>query len=518
MRHTGPITGREMLLTANDCIISSTNLKGVILSVNQDFCRLAKYTESQLVGQAHNLLRHPDMPAAAFAMMWQQLLQEKPFRAIVKNRCQDGDHYWVDAYITPLYHQGKACGFESVRLQASREQIARAEEVYQRLQANQAPLTVWQRWVSRHQDRWQVALFAGAAALAAGLSIGALAGVATLLISTIGLTGLRRLWLTAAEPDNAYFQSDILSQYILTGDLSWRGQQRLQAGLRQRHAHTIVQRLGQQAETLADSSNSSLQAAEDDQQQQQQQQGLMSALHHDLHLQQQASVQMQQLAEQGQEVSESGMSHLRQSEQFLGETSSQILQLQQQMQQSAQQTLRLQDSGNKIGHILDLIGQIADQTNLLALNAAIEAARAGDQGRGFAVVADEVRHLATRSQHSTEDIRQLIEELSQGVKGTADSIESGTHLTEETALSLQELQQHSQSLTQQVQLLYQQHQQIEQHSQSQQQLNHAIEQQDQQLQALFAAQQQRAIDRQQRAQQLQQMAASLRQLAKGFKL
>ncbi len=517
MRNNGPVTQREIPLSKTDCIISSTNLKGVITEVNTDFCRIAKFEREQLIGQAHNLVRHSDMPQAAFALMWQYLKQERPFRAIVKNRCQDGDHYWVDAYITPIYQQGQAVGFESVRIKAEPEQIQRAEQLYQRLQQGLPAFRPWQRWVAMHAEYWQILGITVLGLITSWLLLGmgsalALSGVLLLL-----LLAAKHLWLHQPK-SQGYFQQDAISQYIFTGDLSWRGQFKLQQGLQQRHAHTIVRRLGAQATSLLDSSQQSLKQTQLDLVQQGEQAQLLQLLHQELRVQQQASLSMGQLANQGQHTSELAMRDLRQSQQFLISTTEQLQKLQQQMQDSDAKTLQLQQSGHDIGSILDLIGQIAEQTNLLALNAAIEAARAGDQGRGFAVVADEVRLLATRSHKSTEDIRQLIGRLTLGVTATSGSIQAAVGLTAESQTALHELAQQSNSLQEQVLQLHQQAEDIERHSQQQLQLAASIEQHDQGIQQLLQDQQQRSENRLAQAKQLQSLALQLQQLSASFKL
>ena len=91
-------------------LVSTTDLKGDITYANPAFCQVAGYRLEEMLGQHHNLVRHPDMPKAAFADLWAHLQAGKPWRGMVKNRCKDGRYYWVDAYVTPIYEDGKMVG------------------------------------------------------------------------------------------------------------------------------------------------------------------------------------------------------------------------------------------------------------------------------------------------------------------------------------------------------------------------------------------------------------------------
>lgn len=108
MRNNQPVTLREVELDNEAIILSTTDLKGRIKYVNQDFCNIAGFREEELVHEPHNLIRHPDMPPAAFKMLWSRIREGRPWMGLVKNRCKNGDYYWVDAYVTPMYEIGRA--------------------------------------------------------------------------------------------------------------------------------------------------------------------------------------------------------------------------------------------------------------------------------------------------------------------------------------------------------------------------------------------------------------------------
>ncbi|MBK8317216.1 MAG: PAS domain-containing protein [Betaproteobacteria bacterium] len=117
MRNNLPVTNVEIQLDAHTLIVSKTDLKGQITYINKDFIDISGFTEAELIGQPHNIVRHPDMPVEAYIDMWADLKDGRPWTGLVKNRCKNGDHYWVAANATPLRENGQVVGFMSVRRQ-----------------------------------------------------------------------------------------------------------------------------------------------------------------------------------------------------------------------------------------------------------------------------------------------------------------------------------------------------------------------------------------------------------------
>jgi methyl-accepting chemotaxis protein len=130
MKNNQPVTQKEAMLAPGEMIVSTTDLKGQIVYVNQAFIDISGFTEAELIGQSHNIVRHPDMPVEAFGDLWETLKGKRPWTGLVKNRCKNGDHYWVVANVTPTYHNGVINGYMSVRSQATREQIEASEAAY----------------------------------------------------------------------------------------------------------------------------------------------------------------------------------------------------------------------------------------------------------------------------------------------------------------------------------------------------------------------------------------------------
>ena len=132
MRINQPVTQQENDgLREDELIISKTDLKGLITYANEALCRISGFSERELLGSPHNIMRHPDMPCVAYAWMWDTLGGGRFWQAMVKNRCKNGDHYWVEASVYPqIDAAGQICGYHSTRRKPSRNQIAEADTLY----------------------------------------------------------------------------------------------------------------------------------------------------------------------------------------------------------------------------------------------------------------------------------------------------------------------------------------------------------------------------------------------------
>lgn len=111
-------------------IVSSTDTKGIITHVNDSFVQMSGYTEKELIGSPHWILRHPDMPAAAFKGLWETIQKGHHWHGYVKNLRKDGGFYWVYATVIPNVRSGKIVGYTSVRRKPSRKQVAESEALY----------------------------------------------------------------------------------------------------------------------------------------------------------------------------------------------------------------------------------------------------------------------------------------------------------------------------------------------------------------------------------------------------
>ena len=161
MRVNMPVTQNEIKLAPGQTIVSKTTPKGVITYINRDFVEISGFTEAELIGQAHNIVRHPDMPQAAFKDLWEKVQAGKPWRGMVKNRCKNGDYYWVEANVTPIWSNGQMTEIMSVRSAPSLQQIREAEALYARLNAGLPDGDVDRAWHRRHRGRGRLRLGGG---------------------------------------------------------------------------------------------------------------------------------------------------------------------------------------------------------------------------------------------------------------------------------------------------------------------------------------------------------------------
>jgi aerotaxis receptor len=430
MRNNQPVTQQESILNDKDQLISTTDMGGVITSVNADFCRLAEFSEHELIGQPHNLVRHPDMPPEAFKDLWETLRLGKSWMGLVKNRSKRGGHYFVDAFVTPIMDNGRVIGYQSVRIKPDRQIINRAEKLYAEFRARKTPL--WRRFTSTHLSlKIKLFLLCGWAALPALLMQQWLVAIGSFLI-VLGFGG----WLVMPLINLAVRAKEVfsnpLAQEIYTGRGDEVGTIDLALRVLKAEGRTILGRIGYAStgiSTVADQAhNIVLQTNESVRRQQQEIDQIATAMTEMTATVNEVAIN----AEKTSSASQAVMIQTQDGEQFVGRSMHNIESLAQAIVDARRVIEKLKEDSESIGSVVEVISNIASQTNLLALNAAIEAARAGEQGRGFAVVADEVRTLASNTQKSTDEIQLIVRSIQQSTADAVAAMQLGQERAEES--------------------------------------------------------------------------------------
>jgi aerotaxis receptor len=423
MKNNQPITNNEVVLKDDGHLVSSTNIKGQITHCNQAFIDISGFDKEELLGSAHNIVRHPDMPEAAFLGMWEHLKSGRAWQGLVKNRCKNGDYYWVDAYVTPVLDNGKTVGYESVRTKPNRDQVARAEKAYQQIKKGQNPLKIQQLILSRFPPviPWLIAL-----GCLLTFTDNQTIVLLTLLPLMVWAIALQNQTHKAFEKVALGVMDDALAAYIFSGENTPLGKLKFSQHVLKRRLQTVLVRISDNMSTLNRLAQSSRKMSDDNLEQVRRQNEETDQLAQASHQITESASTLLENTEQTSTAATEAQQGVKQGHDLVADTASKISDLAKELSTTSAAVMTLAEETESIKRFLDAIKAIAEQTNLLALNAAIEAARAGEQGRGFAVVADEVRNLAVRTQESTAEIHTIVGKLAKGADLAVSTMEQGT--------------------------------------------------------------------------------------------
>ena len=449
MKNNSPITNNEVSLSSSSTITSTTDVKGVITYINQDFLDISGFSTDELIENNHNIVRHPDMPEEAFSDLWTTIQSGQPWMGLVKNRCKNGDFYWVDAFVTPIKMNDEIIGYESTRVKPLEVLTKRAGSLYKKITTGKKIKLKSLGLLQKQILAGTSLLFFVFALLAATKSLDHIVAGAAWIGTSLAWAGLTfylmKDFQKLVKRSKRVVDSPVtqLAYYGKVDDVS---QIRLSIRMLAAKLRTVVRRIDQSAENLSiEARNSADIVSTSNKSINQQKQELelvatavtqMTAAIQEVA---QSSNGAAQAANDASEISQKGALTITDAIGIIDSLDANI-------STASNSISQLKVDSENIGGVLDVIRGIAEQTNLLALNAAIEAARAGEQGRGFAVVADEVRTLASHSRDATQEIQEMVERLQQGVKSAVETMEEvskraaqGVEQVEESAESLAEI-------------------------------------------------------------------------------
>ena len=419
------VTQNEYPLDDDTTLMSTTDLHSYMTHTNDTFVQVSGFTLQELLGQPHNIVRHPDMPKAAFADMWYTLQKGEPWSGIVKNRRKNGDHYWVRANAVPMVRNGQMTGYMSIRTRATEDEVAAVEPLYKALNEGRCKkrihkgLVVRKGWLGKLPAmplRWRVrsvmaVLFAVMAATLVASAAGWASLVAAAVVMLLGTLVFEQQIVRPVENVArqalrvATGERNSVQHLNRSDELGLTLRAVGQLGLMCRW---LINDVSSQVVSVRDGSDRLAQGNED----------LNDRTRQTVANVQQTVATMNQMAASVQSNSETAA----EVDKLSMAASSAATQGGTVMQTVVKTMDDIADSTQRIGSITSLINDIAFQTNILALNAAVEAARAGEQGKGFAVVAGEVRHRASRSANAANDIRKLIDASASKVQSGADQV------------------------------------------------------------------------------------------------
>ncbi|TGK07128.1 PAS domain S-box protein [Leptospira semungkisensis] len=449
MRKNLPITGREIQFSETAVIISRTDSKGRITYVSKDFATISGFSEEEMLGQPHNIVRHPDIPPAVYQDLWDTVQGGRPWNGIVKNRAKSGDHYWVDATVTPVLENGIITGYMSVRKKAARKHIDKADKLFAQMNRQNRVGGFFSSLYKKFADRfgWAVLalsilsfillpsfyalarLFESSPLVSSVALLSILIGVFLLVQSVLKLRGkmnevqeivvkivngnlntdIPRLE-GSRSVDRIY--SDIRCMTISLWGLLVQMKENYQKNL------NLYQQLFQSANSFQQGSQQQVVSVEETSAASQE----LSKTIEEIVLtisEQTRSLSNVNASIGSIDISLGQTSHSMENlETQTGDVAGKANQAKQIFNEAIRSMEEIKSFSNQINKIVGIITSISERTNMLALNASIESARAGEAGKGFSVVADEISKLAEQTKLSIKDITNL-------VRSTSTSVEEG---------------------------------------------------------------------------------------------
>ena len=441
MKKNLPVTDNEVTFDSSAALTTTTDLRGAFTYVNQDFLDISGFSTDELIGKNHNIVRHPDMPSAAFEDLWTTVKLGKSWMGLVKNRCKSGDYYWVDAFVTPLAKNGEITGYESTRVKPSEIRKKSATTLYKKINAGKKIKLKSLSFLHKQILTGSIFQLFISTLLAA-------MGLLSIPVAAVAWVGISLIWAGISYYQLQDFQKllnrskTIIDNPLMTlayyGKVDDVSQVRLSIRMMQSKLRAVVKRIMRAAEQLSEQAQNGVSIASASytniNDQKQELEMVATAVNEMTAAVQEVAQSTSNAAQATHDASEMAQKGALTITDAIGIIDS----LDANVSTASNSISQLKADSENIGGVLDVIRSIAEQTNLLALNAAIEAARAGEQGRGFAVVADEVRTLASRSHDATQEIQEMIEKLQHGVATAVANMEEVSKRAAEGVVQVEE--------------------------------------------------------------------------------
>ncbi|AXX14218.1 MULTISPECIES: methyl-accepting chemotaxis protein [Leptospira] len=447
MRKNLPITNQEIEISANAVLISRTDTKGRISYVSQDFAHISGFSEREMVGESHNLIRHPAVPPEVFRKMWETIKGGNPWSGVIKNRAKSGDYYWVDATITPVMSEGVVSGYMSVRKKATQKQIKRAEILFNDLRNTKSFFWKLKAGIRTLLKKLGISgriflyvsfvfvplLSANFEWIRNGLFFLPVFGI---VCGTIGVFLLVKTILNYRKEirEVISIQKEIVSGNFLIEVPEKKGSSEIfeiYSGL-----HILIisiwgllvqikenfeknqelyRYLSQSTEQFQLKTHNQAASVEETASASQELSSTLDGIVKSIHLQLSS---LTAINDGIGKVNESIQNVSKSMDSLASQTTSvkqKAFQSEETFEGAILAMNEIKEYSNGISKIVEIITSISEKTNLLSLNASIESARAGEAGKGFSVVAEEISKLADQTRKSIKDIINLIDNTTKAV-------------------------------------------------------------------------------------------------------